>query len=97
MVKGETRVMKYIKCPICGGTGLSNKTIFCTTCLGRGKIKKPLSNEEWLRSCSTEELAEFLAYECGEAITDYRDNNSMDLTGVYRWQNWLQEKHHDNP
>ena len=30
--------------------------------------KKPLTNEEWLRTASTEQLAEFLADKCNEAV-----------------------------
>ena len=44
------------KCPICGGTG-NTKNI----------IGKPLTEQEYLQTCSTEQLAEWITdivYEC---------------------------------
>ena len=70
---------------------------YCTTCIhksyckgatdkytvacSRYTIEKGQTNEAWLRSCSTEELAKEL------------DRISMNETSVGNWLWWLKEKH----
>ena len=57
-----------MKCPNCNGTGKVEveSGIFtihgcdCTVCYGTGVVE-PMTNEEWLRFCTTEQLAEFLS------------------------------------
>ena len=48
-----------MKCPICNGSGVDNRCdrLSCYECGGSGEI---LTNEEWIKSCNTEQLAEFL-------------------------------------
>ena len=51
-----------MKCPKCGGKGLYNHVadyyVRCNKCNGTGEIDQ--TNEEWWRSCDTDELIEFL-------------------------------------
>ena len=60
------------------------------------------TNEEWIKSCSTEELAEWLSiisgYEGICTICDVEcDSDSCryhhDVTDAQAWVEWLQEKH----
>ena len=60
---------KEEKCEACCGSGYINfwtddghiSMRTCRRCDGYGYIKvKPMTNEEYLRSCTTEQLAEFL-------------------------------------
>ncbi len=50
------------------------------------KTKKPMTNEEHLKSCNTEQLAEFLALfdECNDA---YREESKQG------WIEWLKQPH----
>lgn len=74
-----------MKCKYCDGTGTSNWCVNgcfkpCDYCDGTGEVEdkcggkgvvEPLTNEEWRRTCSTEEFAKFLedvtngCYHCG--------------------------------
>ena len=60
-----------MKCPKCGGTGFVPTNVFgvncaikCDFCDGTGvfitNAVEPMTNEEWLRFCDTEQLAEKL-------------------------------------
>lgn len=49
------------RCPNCNGKGFYSvdwKQFRCEVCNGSGK--KPQTNEEWIKSANTEQLAEFL-------------------------------------
>ena len=58
-----------MKCTMCDGTGqekvydkLTNAYIFikCACCNGTGEM--PITNDEWRKTCPTEEFAEFLNF-----------------------------------
>ena len=76
-------------------------------CVGYEKVKPhEQTNEEWLRSCTTEQLAEFLADKCNEAVdwilyeVDEHAGNIEPDDYWYRkdaFVEWLKEVHHDNP
>ena len=75
-----------MKCPMCGGIGLTDlhtpNVGRCIKCNGSGEIEP--TNEEYIRSCTFEELAKVI----------------FDLTNEdYLWTEeealaWLKEKHH---
>ena len=51
-----------MKCKNCGGTGYFATNCYadieeCSTCDGTGVVE-PMTNEEWIKSCNTEQLAE---------------------------------------
>ena len=52
-----------MKCPDCNGTGKSKYGYNqpCTHCYGKGFVE-PLTNEEYMRSCTTEQLAKWIQY-----------------------------------
>lgn len=62
-----------MKCPKCNGTGIDDDRLICYECDGTGEYEPfdadieldklyptELTNEEWLQSLNTEQLAEFL-------------------------------------
>lgn len=62
-----------MKCKFCDGSGkdywgLNGEPYPCPVCNGTGEIKEePLTNDEWRRTCSAEEFAEWisnLTYAC---------------------------------
>ena len=60
------------------------------SCILFSRNSKPMTNEEWLRQCSTEELAELLF----QTYCDGRnDAISGDWEGVDTYELWLKEKH----
>ena len=64
-----------MKCKVCGGTGViqgqaPGLVSCCPACDGKGFIE--LTNEEWLRTATTEQLAEFVV----KAMILY-DNSTM--------------------
>ena len=96
-----------MKCQYCNGTGEhindANRMTTCEFCGGKGIIE-PLTNEEWLKQCTTEQLAEFLADKCNEVVETVLSDASCDIGDIdnddywYRqadFVEWLKEKHHD--
>ena len=91
-----------MKCPKCGGTGWDIVHGFdCVSCDGKGEIT--MTNEEYIRSCSTEELAK-LIYKI--AVTDVLmdrfftaeivNAEIVDVdSGIKEAETWLKEKHHE--
>lgn len=97
-----------MKCPMCDGTGKSEIGVGaftihgadCDRCAGKGVVE-PLTNEEYIRSCSTEELAK-LIYKI--AVTDVLmdrfftaemvNAEIVDVdSGIKEAEVWLKEKH----
>ena len=95
-----------MKCKHCNGTGKIKMPTFddampileedCGKCHGTGEIE--VTNEEYIRTCSTEELAEFIyklarccRYSCKECpLNGYcAVENSRDALA------WLKEKRHE--
>ena len=55
--------------------------------------EEPLTNEEYIRTCSTEELAEALLEIYKDGINDYKTDWWED--SKEDWLEWLKEKHHE--
>ena len=95
------------ECPKCKGYGIVGSAVpdilrgrgaifssnECDMCHGSGEVQ--MTNEEWLRSCTTEQLAEWLAhhsrfvYECGEKKITPKTMYEED------WEWWLKQPHKD--
>lgn len=87
-----------MKCPMCGGIGLTDlhtpNVGRCTKCNGSGEIKP--TNEEYMRFCNTKQLAE-------ELLAWWFDGaNTYSQFGLFKWEidkakdkitKWLKEKH----
>ena len=94
-----------MKCKYCNGTGEhindANRMTTCEFCGGKG-IVEPLTNEEWLHTLNTEQLAGFLADKCNEVVETVLSDASCDIGDIdnddywYRqadFVEWLKEKH----
>ena len=88
-----------MKCGYCNGTGEhindANRMTTCEFCGGTGEIG--VTNEEYIRTCSTEELTEFLitvAFEkrFKERI-HWRGYANMHSYRTEEVRQWLKEKH----
>ena len=86
-----------MKCKVCGGAGViqgqaPGLVSCCPACNGKGFIE--LTNEEWLRSATFEELA--------GAIYEWYSQGHIEgkvgkqLSSVTRVVEWLKEKHDGN-
>ena len=100
---------KKEKCEACYGSGYINfrtddghiSMRTCRRCNGYEYINvEPLTNEEWLRSCNTEQLAEVLweringAFNSGYACCNLKQDK--DYVGRYkRFKEWLKQTHTD--
>ena len=76
-----------MKCPKCNGSGWDDENMIkCLHCYGSGEVE--ITNEEWLNTLNTEQLATFLA------IVQY---DGTDLTlkknHVEKWVEWLKQPH----
>ena len=108
-----------MKCPNCDGSGIVNEPIYnkshtliknwaikkCDMCNGSGEyIGEPQTNEEYLKSLDTEQLAEYLAYNfdlCGAGchhcflaktcLTKAKNGNP--LTQEQMIVEWLKQPH----
>ena len=92
-----------MKCGYCNGTGEhvndANRMTTCEFCGGTGVIKS-LTNEEWLKSCNTEQLVHVIhlmtscCYVCGKDGVDYkRCYFHKKCTGPKEIEEWLKEPH----
>ena len=88
-----------MECPKCGGTGYVPTKVFgvngaikCDFCDGTGVFitnnEEPMTNEEWRRTCSTEEFAEFLAR---VQMDEYEA--PIDMAYINVWKSWLKQPH----
>lgn len=88
-----------MKCQYCNGTGEhindANRMTTCEFCGGTGVIK-PMTNEEWLKSCNTNELAKFLSDATIDAFFRHASGELPRINGTEAWTRWLKEKHDGN-
>ena len=78
------------RCPNCNGKGFYSvdwQRVRCEVCNGSGK--KPMTNEEWLRQCTTMELAEFIR----KQRDDWSDGWYSDCHRFEEIVEWLKEIH----
>ena len=64
------------------------------SCILFSRNSKPMTNEEWLRSATTEQLAEFIdgiARDGGDLIK--RSNKSLIVYKHNFWEEWLKQPH----
>ena len=100
-------------CDLCKGTGKLLKPWYdatgamtgmtgdkCFMCDGKGTIGKPMTNEEYMRSCNTEQLVHVIhlmttsCYVCGSDGVDYkRCYFHKKCTGPKEIEEWLKEPH----
>ena len=88
-----------MKCPICNGSGIDNRCdrLSCYECGGSGEIEQ--TNEEWIRQCTTEELANVLAIQKCDGCNDepYDEEYAVCkycMETKKRWVlEWLKEVH----
>ena len=82
-----------MKCPMCGGDGITDKFTpnvgRCIKCNGTGEIE--VTNEEYIRSCSSDELAGAIYEWYSAGYTTGRVGLPLNsITGIVEW---LKEKH----
>lgn len=97
------------KCPICDGKGyvynaLGDFNEDCVYCQRKGKVRvegEPMTEQEYIQTCNTEQLAEVLgniaknAYQCGQNGKTNKCVNRNHCTGYcdYEWEMWLKQPH----
>ena len=92
-----------MKCPKCDGVGFVPTNVFgingaikCDFCDGTGvfitNAVEPMTNEEWRKTCSAEEFAEWMAQYCC-------DVNTSDVKEILKneWLDWLKQPHTPQP
>ena len=84
-----------MKCKYCDGTGKSKYGYNqpCTHCDGKGFVE-PLTNEEWLKQCTTEQLAEWINNIVDDGIIKawmIKNNCCGDYLESVKW--WLKQPH----
>ena len=94
-----------MKCKHCDGTGTTNWCINgtfkeCPYCGGTGEVEQ--TNEEWIHTLNTEQLAEFLADKCNEVVETVLSDESCYIGDIdnddywYRradFVEWLKQPH----
>ena len=54
---------------------------------------KPMTNEEYLKSCTTEQLAEWISSVVQKAISIKENNGIVMLESAIWWDEWLKQPH----
>jgi hypothetical protein len=105
-----------MKCEECGGTGKVQKWFYertgfgkyekvcgdvkCEWCNGTGEVEQ--TEQEYIQTCNTEQLAEFLADKCNEVVETVLSDASCDIGDIdnddywYRradFVEWLKQPH----
>ena len=82
-----------MNCPMCGGFGKIYEHLICNRCNGTGEVED-ITNNEWRKTCSAEEFAEFLADIERDAVTYTGGRNfTTKEDDTKYWREWLKDKH----
>ena len=89
------------ECPKCKGRGTVGYyhidhfvDIECDRCNGSGEVSEvEITNEEYLKSCNTEQLAEWIASVVKKAISIKENNDIVMLESAIWWDEWLKQPH----
>ena len=57
------------------------------------KEKRPQTNEEYIKSLDTEQLAEWMAHQSLIALLENQNNHSLRMTYPAYWVEWLKQPH----
>lgn len=57
------------------------------------KTKKPMTEQEYLQTCNTEQLAEWIASVVQKAISIKENNGIVMLESAIWWEEWLKRPH----
>ena len=57
------------------------------------KTKKPMTEQEYLQTCNTEQLAEWIASVVQKAISIKENNGIVMLESAIWWGEWLKQTH----
>lgn len=79
-------------------------TVLCDNCSPRKwctaeknrtecRFYQPLTNEEWLQTATTEQLAEWIAHQTMIALLENQNNHSLRMTYPAYWVEWLKQPH----
>jgi hypothetical protein len=91
-----------MKCPNCGGKGKYKngfgKIGVCYYCLGTGKVndkgERVKTEQEYIQTCTTEQLAEFLHGIVIRSVQATWDGKKPDYPAyLYDWKMWLKQPH----
>lgn len=97
-----------IKCPHCNGKGFSELNsavnLTCGWCMGQGELDleivptEPQTEQEYLQTCNTEQLAEELLawwFDGANTYSEFGLYNREIEEAKERIMKWLKEKHND--
>ena len=90
-----------MKCPKCNGRGIVGYfhidhfvDIECDRCNGRGEVSEvEMTNEEWLHSLNTEQLAGWISKVTIDAWFRQVNNELPKPNGAKEWVEWLKQPH----
>jgi hypothetical protein len=54
-----------------------------------------MTEQEWLQTCNTEQLAEWIAHQTMIALLENQNNHSLRMTYPAYWVEWLKQPHTD--
>ena len=52
-----------------------------------------LTEQEWIQTCTTEQLAEWIAHQTMIALLENQNNHSLRMTYPAYWVEWLKQPH----
>lgn len=90
-----------VKCPVCNGVGQVEPMLFngypgytqyCPQCKGSGEV---LTEQEYIQTCNTEQLAEVLSNISTDAWVAGLNNMDRPVGQKDNWQQWLKQPHID--
>lgn len=97
-----------MKCKTCNGLGrikatefvgvdegLRKVVILCPTCGGKGEVES-LTEQEYIQTCDTEQLAEVLSNISTDAWFAGLNNMDRPVGQKDNWYKWLKKKHNHN-
>ena len=85
-----------MKCKHCNGTGTTNwcvngTFVDCPYCGGTGVMEGNMTNEEWRKTCSTEEFAEALTKVVLNIVSWNNDPKPSEVRHILK--SWLKQPH----
>ena len=83
----------HVECEKCGYHSMGSTDPLKAKEMFEKEMGMHYTNEQWIKQCTTEQLAEWIAHQTMIALLENQNNHSLRMTYPAYWVEWLKQQH----